>query len=457
MLTLSADILDTEYLSPIASESVRLYDGALLNMSGYVTGTSNVQLFRLIATDDLDRLSLQRTGDRPSFTVLNGVRFSNLSDRILFDADRVTILWHRSHEITIGGSMYYASSGDIMSFHQTQHYDPVRSIANQAASIDRSDDVRGQTSASGTRTIILKDSIATSGTIAIGLRERKNLTVRDVQLDGQSQSFVMSGSTFVVPLRLLSDTRHTLQWTVYENSLPYTYTTLFKTFGRFQQTTSKNYPIHPQGTGYGLNQHLCFSQPLDEDQVRTKLTQALGTGAITLVMSHDDLTYDDRDQRNYCIMYYYYLDPRVDHNYTITGLQSVFGETLTINISIPAHTLSPEHQFATIVGNTINVLPLYGYQSQQLQLNYKNTPLVDVFARNCRRATDATGRQSLMDRIMIGTTGDTTYEILEYLTVCESESRSIPVRFPNFKYWKNTLTTVDMKSLVPPTISIYKA
>ncbi|HMT01630.1 MAG TPA: hypothetical protein PKC14_04850, partial [Candidatus Absconditabacterales bacterium] len=180
------------------------------------------------------------------------------------------------------------------------------------------------------------------------------------------------------------------------------------------------------------NFHLCFNQPLDQKSVRNSFAQSFSSGAYSLVFSQTNEDYSDSENNDFCLMFYYYLDPEKNHTFELKNIQSIFGEKLSTKISIPKHDLPDEHFFATVAGNTVNVLPKNGYLGDKIQIAYKNIKQIDIDYRTCSLLQDPKKIEANLRKNTIGSQRDILFSFMN----CEPQ-KSQQITFPNFQRRSN--------------------
>jgi hypothetical protein len=170
----------------------------------------------------------------------------------------------------------------------------------------------------------------------------------------------------------------------------------------------------------------------------------MGSGAYSAAFSLNTQAYEPGVSRNYCVMLYYYVDPTKTHTYTLPGIKSIAGESLTQppTITIQPHQIADQHAFVTSAGNAINILPRLGAMSSSLQLNYKNISKADIRYRECSFRTGADLSKTVINIKQLGKEG-VTYELARNFIQCASSSKK-SISFKNFERRKSKVETIDM-------------
>lgn len=307
----------------------------------------------------------------------------------------------------------------------------------------------------------LQDNIYTAPIFTFqGFRRSKN-TAYSVSLQPQHweiPQFLRSGNDVIISL---SGLKKDITYSLLLKNSEETYAIIFTTLGNFSETKNENiatqeetlpsysYGIKPQKiTKIINNYHLCYTHPLDEQKTTTALSQTLWSGNFSIAFSQNTNTYNTIEQRNYCMMFYYYLNPEKNNVFLLSGITSIFGDKMTSKITIPPHQIADENKYATVVGDRINTIPSQSLKSNIIQIAYKNIKKGTLYYRTCDIVTGNTLNIKAINN------PDINHELIKLFSDCGS-TKSFAITFPTFERWKAKVFELDLKKLFPEGIPSY--
>lgn len=231
------------------------------------------------------------------------------------------------------------------------------------------------------------------------------------------------------------------------------YIVKFTTIWTFKVVSQINHSTHPLGSDYDLNYHVCFNQPLDENQTRKVFESALWSWNISLVFSNNDSEYLALTWRQYCAMFYYYINPTIDNKFSLTWVQSIFWESVNFDVNIPKHEIPEKYKFATVNWNLMNLLPKKWFWWDKIQIWYKNMTWATLNIRSCTFKDPSKISWSLEF-----SSWDTYWwyqEIIYKLLDCQT-TKSVALNFSWFEWWKNKVLDRNIKDLFGSVPSIFE-
>lgn len=436
--------------------------------------SGTVYLYSLLLKTDINNVILSYVGKKPNFSIIQWWDYTNSWDNIIFWQSNLVLKFNDIH--VINGEYFY--SWDILvinnlvaspKFHTLNvsydisglnyenslidYFFPVSYLVSDETqklindlSLDKNISKINHKFSYGP--VYIYDKWAT---LSFKWWNRIGWTVENVKiekrkdwkierLDEKTYTLLNSWDDLVIKFNQLEkSSSYQLKFDV-KDVYKYSYDISINTYDVFAQT---KYIDKTQFSwdNYELNQHICFNQPVEENSTRNLFEKSFGSGNISLVFSQNNVAYTNQKNWNFCLMYYFFLNPEKEHKFDIKGIKSVFWESLDTTVTIGKHTIPEKYKFVSMIWNWMNTLPANGFWNDKIQIAYKNIFTWNVFFKTCNIVTDDNKVLTNMNGTWVE-----NQEIVNNLIECETSYKQYNMTFSGFEYWKNKVVDVPLKA-----------